>query len=813
MNFCYRINYNIDFQQNMKSSLSFFAQLSKNSIYLAIFLIPLFFLPFTQNVLGYPKQTLLLFLVFLGLIGWLAEHLIQRKIILRENQFLYLIIFLILLFFFFSTIFSLWPTASFWGWPLSNTDNFLTFFSLLLLVFLFVNTFQTEGEVLFALFLLLISGTVAGLFLLFQLYGLFISPFDFAKISSFNTLGSVSQAAIFLAVLLPLSLVLAFRIKKPIFWLVLLILLALVILIDFNQAWISLLPGILTLTIFGLTTPQGKIKSGFLVTLMVILVLSLFFLFFPLRFAGFPVLPLEVSPGIVSEMEILKGVYTEGIKNTLLGSGPGTFVFDYSKYRSPLLNQTFFWGTRFSSGNSEFLDWFITKGLFGGISLLFFLGLIIYFGVKGLTKLEDPLGMRLGFLASAISMVGAGFLSPFSFSLGFLFWVIIGGLLFYSAPFPKGRCQEPELQAINLHHKEERRRVYNFKEIVIELNSQFRRTVFSIVILAVIILGLVLIFFQSQKYLAEVNYSQGIKFSQKNNIDQAINSIQKATLFNPSIDTYWRDLAQLYLGRANLVAQAKDVAAEDKRRLVQENITNGVQSLNQAITLAPFNVANWNVKGFFYRSLIGVSRAAEVALESYRRATELEPASPFPYGEMGRVYILMAQDFNQKQMEKEKAEALSLAIQNLEKSIELKSDYAPAHYLIAVAYDQQGKEEEAISRLEEIKNLFPQDIGIPFQLGMLYWRKEKLDQAQGEFERLIKLSPGYSNARYMLGLVYDKKGEKEKAKEQFEEVAKLNPTNQEVAKILENLKGGRPALEGIIPAQPPIGEVPPEIQP
>jgi len=163
-------------------------------------------------------------------------------------------------------------------------------------------------------------------------------------------------------------------------------------------------------------------------------------------------------------------------------------------------------------------------------------------------------------------------------------------------------------------------------------------------------------------------------------------------------------------------------------------------------------------------------------------------------------------------MEKEREEALLLAIKNLEKAIELKGDYAPAHYLIAVAYDQQGREEEAISRLEEIKNIFPQDIGISFQLGMLYWRKEKLDRAQGEFERIIKLNPDYSNGRYMLGLVYDKKGEKEAAIEQFEKVAKLNPENQEVAKILENLKGGLPALQGIIPSQPPIGEVPPEIQ-
>ena len=764
-------------------------KLNKVPLYLAIFLVPLFFLPFAQSVLGYPKQTLLLFLVFLSLISWLAKQLIQGKIILKENKLLYLILLLILFFFFLSTIFSLWPTASFWGRPLSDTDNFLTLFSFLLLVFLFVNTFRTEGEIFFATFLLLISGVVAGLFLLFQLYRVFILPFDFSKISSFNTLGSPYEAAIFLAVLLPLSLVLAFQVKKPIFWIALLILLGLVILIDFNQAWVSLLLGLLILAIFGLTEPTGKVRGGLTVFLMALLVLSVFFLFFPLRFSGFPILPIQVSPGLISEMEILKGVYTEGIKNTLLGSGPGTFIFDYSKYRSSLLNQTLFWGTRFFSGNSEFLDWFITKGLLGGISLLFFLGLIIYFSIRELIKTEPSTGrlvgngMKLAFLASAISLVGAGFLSPFSFSLEFLFWIIIAGLLFY-----------------------------NLKEREINLTSQPSRMVFSTIILVITILGLALLISQSQKYLAEVNYSKGVKFSQKNDINLAINFLQRATLLNPSVDIYWRDLSQLYLAKANLISQDKDLTAEQKRQLVNENITSGVQSLNQAITLAPFNVANWNVRGFFYRNLIGIPGAGQIALESYRRATELEPASPFAYGEMGRVYILMAQDFRNRQMPDDEKESLALAISNLEKSIELKSDYAPAHYLIAVAYDQQGKTEEAIARLEEIKNIFPQDIGISFQLGMLYWRKERLNLAQREFEGIIKLSPDYSNARYMLGLVYDKKGEREKAKEQFEKVSQLNPDNQEVAKILENLKGGRPALEGIIPSQPPIGEAPPEIQ-
>ena len=438
----------------------FLDKLNKISLYLLLFLLPLFFLPLTQSVLDYPKQTLLLFLVFLSLIGWLGKQFIQRKIIIRESKLLYLALTLVLLLFCLSNIFSLWSRASFWGWPLSISDSFLTFLSLVLLTLLFINTFQTEREIFSALLILLISGALVGIFLLLQLYGIFVLPFAASQIFSFNTIGIVNQAVLFLAILLPISLVLAFRIRKPIFWLILLILLGSVILVDFKNAWIVLLFGFLTLTIFGLTGFQGKIRTGLTIFLMVLLVSSIFFIFFPLRSVGFPPLPLQVSPGIVAEMDILRGVYGGGIKNILLGTGPGTFIFDYSRYHSPLLNSTIFWGTRFSSGSSEFLDWFITKGFLTGMALLFFVCLIIYLGFRGLIKAETPLGIRLGFLASAVALIVAGFLSSFNLSLWFIFWIIMAGLFFY-----------------------------NSKTREIDLGSQFRRVAFSAIILVTIIVS------------------------------------------------------------------------------------------------------------------------------------------------------------------------------------------------------------------------------------------------------------------------------------------------------------------------------------
>jgi tetratricopeptide (TPR) repeat protein len=768
---------------------SFFNKLNKTPLYLLLFLIPIFFLPFTQNVLDFPKQILSLILILLSLIGWLGKKIIKGKVELRGDRIFYLALFLIFLSLLLSFIFSLWPEISFWGYSLDVTDSFLTFFLFLILAFLLVNSFETKAEFLPLVFSLLLSGAIAGIINIFQLYKIFLFPFNFTKFSSFNTIGATNSLAIFAVVLLPLSLVLALRVKgllKIILRVISFILFVNIVLINFKTAWISLIVVTFVLFIFGFGDKKEKIKMSFAFLLMAGLIFSIFFYFFPIPLPGFPVLPLEVSLNLNSEIHILKGTFSEGAKNIILGTGPGTFIFDYSQYRSPLLNQTLFWGTRFLKGDAVFLDWVLTKGVLGGMSLLFLYSLIVYFLLKDLRKVEDKedfFEVKLGLAAGILGLIVASFFYPFNFALYFVFWFFVGGFFFF------------------------------FSSKLIQFNlSASKAFVANAILILIIIFSLSLFFLQGQKYFAEMKYLKGIETSQAGNLDGAISHIQEAANLNPSIDTYWRDLSQLYLAKTNLIVQDPNLSPEEKRRLINLAIIDGAEAINRAINVAPMNVANWNVRGFFYRNLIGIEGAGDLSLASYQKVIQLEPASPFAFGEKGRVYILIAQDFAQKGQDELRRENLDLALNNLKTALELKPDYASAYYLLAVVYDQEGELEQAISKLEETKIIVPQDSGIAFQLGLLYWRKQELEEAQEEFKRAINLDPNYSNARYVLGLVYDQKGEKEKAKQEFEIVTQLNPENQEIKKILENLEKGLPALEGITLSQPLIQEVPPEIQ-
>jgi len=307
--------------------------------------------------------------------------------------------------------------------------------------------------------------------------------------------------------------------------------------------------------------------------------------------------------------------------------------------------------------------------------------------------------------------------------------------------------------------------------------------------------------------MAETNYLKGLRTWQQGNTQESIPYLEKAVRINPKVDLYWRELSQIYVQRINEVANRTDLSREEINKQVQILINNSINSVKRATDVNPKNVANWSVRGFIYQSMAGViSGAEDWAKKSYEEALNLEPANPYFPTQMGIVLLRKASFLDQKEQKEEREKIIGEAENQFEKAIELKSDYAPARFQIAMVYQAQGKQSEAIRELEETRSIAPYDVGLSFQLGLTYYQNEDYQKAQAEFERTILLNPNYSNALYFLGLTYDHFGESAKAIEKFRKVAELNPNNPGVQKILDNLRVGRKALEDIVEEEPP--EVP-----
>jgi cytochrome c-type biogenesis protein CcmH/NrfG len=304
----------------------------------------------------------------------------------------------------------------------------------------------------------------------------------------------------------------------------------------------------------------------------------------------------------------------------------------------------------------------------------------------------------------------------------------------------------------------------------------------------------------------------GIKNWAAGNKDVAVRQLEKAATMNPTVDFYYRELSQIYLLKLNDDANRTDLSQEEKTRRVQLLTNNMINAATIATNLNPSSVDNWSGRGFIYQNLTGlVNGADEWAIKSYDEAIKLEPINPYYPVQKGMVYMRKALSLAEDKKD-EKEQVLLQAKEQFEKALEIKSDYATARFQLAMVYQAQGKTDEAIKGLENTKQYAPNDIGLAFQLGILYYQNKDFQKAQSEFERAVGISPNYSNALYFLGLTYDQQGEKAKAIEKMEKVVELNPDNIDIKKVLENLKAGRNALEGIAqeaPLQAPIEEASP----
>lgn len=767
------------------------SKLAKGLVLALVFLFPLFFTPLIVSI-DLNKQALLILFVVLALFLWFFRSLLRGRFLLSVSRFDILVgAFLVILLV--STVISKWAWGSFWGFPQDSVNNLVNILSFAIFYLLIVNLFK-EKDLLFASYFLIASAALVSVIGILQISGKFILPFDFTRLSSFNTIGAVSSFGIFLGAIIPLVVSLLFITKgfvRVVIAVLGLFALAGLVVSNYWLAWIGVLSSMILFLIFGFWR-FGEIKRKLLVFPMFLFALAFVFGVFKTIIPGLPQLPLEIFPSHQATLDVSKKMLEGSFKDLILGWGPGTFKYGWSKYKDVTLNQTIFWDVRFVRGSAEVLE---SAGQMGFLSVVIFLLMFIlsvWLVIKELLKKEKEGAswfLLLGFLSSFISLSFIKFLYPTNLSLNWLWWFLLSGLM------------------ANIYRKA------NSLNLASSSRLNF---LFSLGLIMILTCGLLLFYFEGQRLFAEMDYGRfSLAVMNAGNLENSERLLLQAVRHNPRQEMFWQDLSQVYLSRVNQVMNQPDANNQQSTQLVTNLIASAVEAAKRATDVNSENVANWQVRGFVYKNLIGFSPGAfEWALKCYERALELEPSNPFISVELARTYLLQAGlvSESERNLYMEKAEEYVV------KAIELKPDYAPAHFQRALVYEAQGRRKEAISILEGIRQAGPfivgynpaTDIGLIFQLGALYYRDEQFDKAQSEFEMAIALDSNYSNARYFLGLIYDKKAERDKAIEQFLKIEELNPDNQEVKDILTNLRNGKPALEGITvePETLPVEEKP-----
>lgn len=746
--------------------------ISKSFIYLLVFLLPIFFFPFTQNVLDFPKQVLLVFLLSLSLIFYFINILLKGKMQLTPHPHTRFLIFFFLAFLL-SFLFSKSKLDSLFGLPFTTSQSLFALLYLTIFYFLLRDLIKKE-ELLYLFFIFSISIFLILIFSTLQLFGKFILPFPFSKTSSFTLVGNTQSFSLLCAIFLPMFFSFALFSKKlvRIFFILLSILsFIFIFLTNFKYAWLFLGIGFIFLLSI-LSTHVELFGYPPLIFPLFCIAISIIFLFLNIQIFNFPIIP-EFS---LTYTDSLKIAFSSIKENPILGSGPGTFSYIFALHKPANLIPSL-WNIRISNSSSKFFDILSTMGVVGTIFfLLFILSPFIYGILKLRQKDESKIVQLLPFFSSIFPLTLLQFVYPTNLTFEFVYFFLLGALI----------------------------KSLSDKEIEIDFTKGRYSLVVSFILVFLFSLVFVSIILFLQTFVSEIFYFKGLRSWQTGKIDESIRYLERSTTINPRIDYYYRDLSQAYLAKVTQKVQKRDFN-------LQEEISRSIEFGRLASQKNKNNVGNWSSWAFVYQTLfdLGVQNADDFALKNWDQALQLDPNNPFFITQKGMIFLKRA--VAQKDQEKNFSEAESY----FKKAIQVKSDYAPAHYQIALLYDAKGELEKAISKLEETKQFAPLDVGLAFQLGVLYYRKGEYQKAKEELERSVLLVPDYANALYFLGLTYDMLGEKSKAIEKFKRVSELNPEIEEVKTIIRNLEQGKPALEGILqttPPQTPVSESPPEIR-
>lgn len=748
------------------------AKFGKFLLYILIFLLPLFFLPLTSAPVAVNKQILLAVLVILSFVCYAADIISTKQIIFPKSR-LVPAVFGILAASALSAMFSDDKTLGVYGNLIFSDSlvNFVLYFLIFWLaaVFFRKEDFKKIGAAFFSGFSLIV------VLFLSSVIGLKFFPFDFAKQAGFNTVGLIFDLGIFISFGLTIAIIGFLELKLSLISRAILIFVSILsfiafVILNLQILWIALAAAMIVFVaykfIYSPKSRGGEVGGSLTVPMAAIIL----FLFFALVGPSFPLLmdnSIQIKPGLSLTLSVAKEVLKNG--QAILGSGPATFVRDYALYRPLETNQGDFWLLGFGQGYSFMATALATLGILGVLTFLF----LFYSFFKNIIKNLENKELIVAAFGIMILIIGLFFAQVSLVQFVFIF-LGFGLILAFSG----------SVERISVADISNTKAFLSFIGVIIGITA-----------------GLAMLYLIGQKYAAAVYFQRGIdSYVQTQDAGKTLVDIYKAVSLDADSGQYLRAFSQYLLLDAEVQSvKAKNLSQSSAEAVninsqIQNDLAQAVAAAQKATAVNSQDSANWaNLANVYERLISTVDGADQAAAENYRKASALDQKNPELPLSLARVLL------NSVAGDKQKDPKNSAAYQNkiieaknaLDKAIALKPDYAAAYWQKALVYIQEEKIKEAAEELEQTKLLAPSDYGVAFQLGLVYYNDGQLSRAQAELERAVLLNSEYSNARYILGLVYAKRGKKEKAIEQMEKVLKFNLDNEEVKKILDDLKNNK----------------------
>lgn len=676
------------------------------SFYSILFLVPVVFFNANYELFEFNKMwaTFVLSLIVGG--AWFTKIILQRKFSIQKTP-LDIPIGLFLLSQIISTIFSLDSHVSFWGYYSRFNGGLLSIITYIFLYYAFTTNLSFEKIVKRAVYVSLASGVFVALWGLPSHFGndptcyIFRGSFDVScwtnafqpKVRIFSTLGQPDWLAAYLAILLPVSIILFIQNFKNLKSLTNLktvnfALISILFYVDlvftksrsgFIAFWVSL---VILIVIYALTNKKIFSKPAPVISVFALFLVITFFIGTPsidwdkytfiglAKYFSKPATTNQVaktatpSPEPAGEMGgtdstkiryfVWQGALDTWKNNPVFGTGVETFAFAYYKYKPVGHNLTSEWDYLYNKAHNEYLNFLATTGAFGLGTYLLMIGFFLYVFTRKVllhNNLKSPLSLAL--FASYISILITNFFG-FSVVITNIYLLLIPGFIFVLEEILPQKH-------FNLSFGN-----FNNKEI-----SYGQWSGISLLSIGVLYLIFLLITF----WHADTSFALGYNLDKIGQYQQAYPLLHSA-VGERSGEPVFKD--ELSINDAILATGfylQKDATTASK--LAQEALAVSDEVTSQH----PNNVIFWKTRVRLLYTLSQVNNQyLPLALNAIIKAKELAPNDPKISYNLGLLY---GQTGDNKK-----------AIETLQKTIELKKNYKDAYYALGLFYRQMAVDKQ-----------------------------------------------------------------------------------------------------------------------
>ncbi len=757
-----------------------FAQIIKKLehffLYVTVALVPLVFFTATTESLELPKYIFFYAGTCAALVCFLAHLMILKQLPLRRTP-LDLPLILLWLVMLVGSCLSLTQYESFFGDFTLLRQSFVTVSVGIVFYWLLVQYLTDSDRIYRLLKIFLASGAVAATYFVAKLFNIIPLPALELPLNVVSSSNSVWGLFLVLVAVLALTVIAIRGTSKMAITLAFVALipsLAGIALIGFKIVWILLATALGLMLIFFLTY-LDHIRSWWSSLAFSMLVASILF-----AVIGTPAwltarTPTEINLGYSYSYQIARDSFVQGgWKERFFGSGPSTYIYNFSSFRPSALNTKPFWTSRFYFSASTAFDWFTENGLVSSIvwvaTILVVLGVIIATWFKSIQDLKHPESQSVlkanGWLSTAsdspvifwgvssawLTLVVGLVVLNIGASHWMLFWLFTAALV--AGSFTLGTT--------SVVHKDVSLRTTPQYALVTSFS-------FILVFTGFIILGI----YFGRFVEAEIKHSRSLGAP----TDQRISLLNEAINLNGNRALFYVSLADAWLIKAGELSRDPKQSTE-----VYQALAAAIQAAKTATDIAPYNVAGWQLLSSVYTSAAAITPDAVNWIgQSLVRARELEPSNPVIY-----VGLATVKASNKQYVE---------AIGDLNQALNLKPNFLEAYLKLALLYEARGQMEQARQTLERGLPYGKTNSDYLIQLGRYYFNSRTGDDevsAETLFQQAVYLNPNSSDGLFALAVLKERQGNRTEALQLYRRVLELNPTSKEIQAKINTLSGNGP---------------------